>query len=104
MELFNGGNIPLKDIPVLAEKEFREEVLLRCREDARLMNFFGCAEDGGGVDTQIRAQGAAVGGQVIEHHLAGACGDGDGFDEAGAGQLLADGIALSAGQVQPLIA
>ena len=49
MELFNGGNISLKDIPVLAEKEFREEVILRCREDARLMNFFGCAEDGGDV-------------------------------------------------------
>ena len=49
MELFNGGNISLKDIPVLAEKEFREEVLLRCRGGARLVNFFGSPESGGDV-------------------------------------------------------
>ena len=49
MELFNGGNISFKDIPVLAEKEFREEVLRRCRDGARLVNFFGSPEDGGSV-------------------------------------------------------
>ena len=49
MELFNGGSIAFKDIPVLAEKEFREEVLLRCRGGARLANLFGSPEDGGGV-------------------------------------------------------
>ncbi|MFA7254727.1 MAG: hydrogenase [Candidatus Omnitrophota bacterium] len=49
MELFNGGHVALKDIPLLAEKEFREEVLLRCRDGARLANFFGSLEDGGNV-------------------------------------------------------
>lgn len=47
MELFNGGHISLKDIPVLPEKEFRRKVLLGCREGARLANLFGSSEDGG---------------------------------------------------------
>ncbi len=49
MELFNGGNISLKDIAVLAEKDFRKEVLLRCQNGARLANLFGSPEAGGSV-------------------------------------------------------
>ena len=49
MELFNGGNILLSDIPVLTAKEFREQVILRCRTDARLVNLFGSPESAGGV-------------------------------------------------------
>jgi len=49
MELFNGGHIAVREVPVLAEKEFREEVLLRCHDGARLVNFFGTPEDGGSV-------------------------------------------------------
>lgn len=40
MELFNGGSILLKCVPVLAEKEFRKEVIHRCRDEARLLNLF----------------------------------------------------------------
>ncbi len=49
MELFNGGSIALKDIPLLEKKEFRGEVLLRCRDGARLANLFGSPDGGGGV-------------------------------------------------------
>jgi hypothetical protein len=41
MELFNGGSIALTDIPLLTAKEFRGEVIRRCRYNARLVNFFG---------------------------------------------------------------
>ena len=45
MELFNGGNILLVDIPTLTAKEFRIEVLRRCRSGSRLANFFGQLQD-----------------------------------------------------------
>ncbi|MFA6357904.1 MAG: hydrogenase [Candidatus Omnitrophota bacterium] len=45
MELFNGGNIALTDVPLLTAQEFRAEVIRRCRLDARLINFFGSPED-----------------------------------------------------------
>ena len=41
MKLFNGANTTLKNIPVLNVKEFREEIIRRCRGDARLVNLFG---------------------------------------------------------------
>lgn len=47
MELFNGANSALCDIPFLTVNELRAEVVRRCRHDARLMNFFGSlARDG----------------------------------------------------------
>ena len=49
MKLFNGGHIAFKDIPLLAEKDFRGEVLLRCHDGARLANFFGSPVAGGSV-------------------------------------------------------
>jgi len=49
MELFNGGHVALKDIPLLAEKDFRGEVLLRCQDGARLVNLFGSREAEGAV-------------------------------------------------------
>jgi len=44
MELINGGNIAWADIPLLTAKEFRAEIIRRCRNQARLVNFFGKAE------------------------------------------------------------
>ncbi|NTV28690.1 MAG: hydrogenase [Candidatus Omnitrophica bacterium] len=41
MELFNGGNIALADVPLLTAHEFRSKVLHLCRGDARLLNLFG---------------------------------------------------------------
>jgi Ni,Fe-hydrogenase III large subunit len=49
MELFNGVRSFWKDVPLLAEKEFRETVILRCRESARLANLFGIPEEGGDI-------------------------------------------------------
>lgn len=49
MEFFNGGHISLNNVPVLAEKEFRGEVLLRCQNGARLANLFGSPEEGGSI-------------------------------------------------------
>ncbi|MFA6378892.1 MAG: hydrogenase, partial [Candidatus Omnitrophota bacterium] len=49
MELFNGSNISLRDVPILSEKEFRLEILRRCHNNARLMNFFGSLENAGSV-------------------------------------------------------
>lgn len=47
MELFNGANIELNNVPTLTIKEFRWEVMRRCHGDARLMNLFGTLESGG---------------------------------------------------------
>ncbi len=41
MELFNGGQISLSNIPVLTQQGFRARILDRCHEDARLVNLFG---------------------------------------------------------------
>ena len=49
MKIFNGTHIALNDIPLLTAKEFRVEVVRRCRHDARLMNFFGKLERDGAV-------------------------------------------------------
>jgi Ni,Fe-hydrogenase III large subunit len=49
MELFNGGQISLSNIPALAVEEFRGHVLNRCHEDARLVNLFGALEPNGQV-------------------------------------------------------
>jgi hypothetical protein len=35
MELFNGGQIALSNIPTLSIEEFRNNILDRCHEDAR---------------------------------------------------------------------
>jgi Ni,Fe-hydrogenase III large subunit len=45
MELFNGANMSLTEIPLLTAREFRDEILRRCRGEARLVNLFG-APDG----------------------------------------------------------
>jgi len=45
MNLFNGSNILLTDIPLLAASELRAEVIGRCHDDARLVDFFGNLED-----------------------------------------------------------
>lgn len=49
MELFNGANIALTDIPLLTANEFRTVVVRRCRNEARLMNLFGSLESDGSV-------------------------------------------------------
>ena len=49
MELFNGGQISLSNIPTLAFEEFREQILNRCHDDARLVNLFGHLESTGKV-------------------------------------------------------
>ena len=49
MELFNGGQISLSNIPALAVEEFRNQILNRCHEGARLVNLFGALEANGKV-------------------------------------------------------
>ncbi len=49
MKIFNGATIALEDIPVLTAREFRMEVVRRCRNEARLMNLFGSLESDGAV-------------------------------------------------------
>jgi hypothetical protein len=49
MGLFNGGQIALSDIATLGCEEFRAQILNRCHDDARLVNFFGHLEVGGKV-------------------------------------------------------
>ena len=49
MELFNGGQISLSNIPTLSVEEFRSRILKSCRDDARLVNLFGHLEASGKV-------------------------------------------------------
>jgi len=49
MELFNGGQIPLSNIPTLSLDEFRKQILNRCHDEDRLMNLFGVLEANGKV-------------------------------------------------------
>ncbi len=49
MDLFNGANIALADIPLLTANEFRHEVVRRCRGDVRLVNLFGALDRDGSV-------------------------------------------------------
>jgi Ni,Fe-hydrogenase III large subunit len=50
MRLFNGRNILVNDIPVLGMDEFRREVIRRCNNDARLVNFFGSLNTDGSIN------------------------------------------------------
>jgi len=49
MELFNGGQISLSNIPVLAVEEFRSQILESCHGSARLVNLFGALSPNGQV-------------------------------------------------------
>jgi Ni,Fe-hydrogenase III large subunit len=49
MQLFNGGQISLSNIPEFSVDEFRKQILGACREDARLVNLFGHSEQNGKV-------------------------------------------------------
>jgi Ni,Fe-hydrogenase III large subunit len=49
MELFNGGQISLSNIPTLALEEFRAHILGSCQQGARLVNLFGSLDAGGKV-------------------------------------------------------
>ena len=49
MELFNGGQISLSNIPTLSVEEFRAKILESCHDDARLVNLFGHLEASGKV-------------------------------------------------------
>jgi Ni,Fe-hydrogenase III large subunit len=49
MQLYNGGQIHLSNIPTLAVEEFRQQILGACHDDARLVNLFGVLEASGKV-------------------------------------------------------
>lgn len=49
MELFNGGQISLSHIPILAVEEFRSQILGSCHDAARLVNLFGALGPNGQV-------------------------------------------------------
>ena len=49
MELFNGGQISLSHIPILAVEEFRSQILGSCHDDASLVNLFGALGPNGQV-------------------------------------------------------
>jgi len=44
MDLFNGGQIPLSNVPILAVEEFRNQILESCHGSARLVNLFGMVQ------------------------------------------------------------
>ncbi|MBF0594644.1 MAG: NADH-quinone oxidoreductase subunit C [Candidatus Omnitrophica bacterium] len=77
MNLFNGGNILLADIPVLTMEEFRQEVLYYCHSGARLQNLFASPENSGKVrlyailgfdeEAQIRVQSTLVSSDNLQY-------------------------------------
>ena len=49
MQLYNGGQISLSNMPLVAINDFRARILERCSTDARLVNLFGHLEADGKV-------------------------------------------------------
>ena len=58
-------------------------------------------QNGAGIDLVGLADRSAGIAQLIQYYLAGPCGKGDRFNQLGGEDGLADGIAFTAGQVQP---